>query len=89
MTTVTTSNHSNHHSNHPQIKLSATQGNTLTLEQIVKIQEQHVQQGAQLSHLALHVQCLQAENEKLLEAMEALNSAHRVCGSISYCVIFS
>ncbi|XP_063680875.1 uncharacterized protein LOC134816076 [Bolinopsis microptera] len=61
-----------------EIKLSATQGNTLTLEHIVKIQEQHVQQGAQLSHLALHVQCLQAENEKLSEAMEALNSAHRV-----------
>lgn len=61
-----------------QIKLSATQGNTLTLEQIVKLQEQHVQQNVQLSHLALHVQCLQAENEKLLESMEALNSAHRV-----------
>lgn len=61
-----------------QIKLSATQGATLTLEQIVKIQEQHVQQNVQLSHLALHVQCLQAENEKLQETTQSLDSAHKV-----------
>ena len=61
-----------------QMRLSATQGNTLTLEQLIQIQEQHAQQTAQMAHLALRVQCLQAENEKLTETVEALNSAHTV-----------
>ena len=62
------------------MRLSATQGtNTLTLEQMIQIQDEHVQQGAQRAYLALHVQCLQAENEKLNEAVEALGSAHLVC----------
>ena len=58
--------------------MAATQGTALTMEEVLGVQERHAQQSAQLSHVALHVQCLQAENEKLQEIVSALTNAHKV-----------
>ena len=61
-----------------QVKLSTSQGKVLTIDQMVQLQDELANKTSQLSHLALHIQCLQAENEKLMENVEALQAAHKV-----------